>query len=100
MSVLSTPLRKQLEKSIREARIVAEDAAADAIRRMAVGPIDQNAGMSAEHKALRVRLRAHGRTLGDTLDAKRVQTTVRLREAAAYECWHRMLFGRFLVERG
>jgi hypothetical protein len=100
MSILSTPLRKQLETCIREARIVAEDAAADAIRRMSVAPPDPPAGISAEHKALRVRLRAHGRTLGDTLDAKRVQTTVRLKEAAAYEIWHRMLFGRFLVERG
>ena len=27
-------------------------------------------------------------------------TTARLAEAAAYEHWHRMLFGRFLVERG
>jgi hypothetical protein len=100
MSALSARLRKQLETSIREARVVAEEAAADAIRRLAVPQPDPPTGMSTEHKVLRVRLRAHGRTLGDTLDAKRVQTTVRLREAAAYEIWHRMLFGRFLVERG
>jgi hypothetical protein len=55
--------------------------------------------LSDAQRALRRRLRAHARSLGDTLFPDDRMTTARLAEAATYEHWHRMLFGRFLVER-
>jgi hypothetical protein len=100
MTTLTTPLRKQLEKVIRQARDAAEEAAADAIRRAAVSDAEAPTRMNEAERALRRRLRAHARSLGDTIDEKRVLTTRHLQEATAYEIWHRMLFGRFLVERG
>jgi hypothetical protein len=102
MSMLDRALRKRLEATIREARVVAEEAAADAIRRLSVVDEVAPAYQPADQKALRVRLRAHARTLGDGWDPekKRLLGTAKLQEATAYEAWHRMLFGRFLVERG
>ncbi|NGM24332.1 SAM-dependent DNA methyltransferase [Roseomonas stagni] len=102
MSTLDRDLRKTLEKTIRKAREEAEQAAADAIARLGVTDAAAPAYLSDAEKTLRVRLRAHARTLGDGWDApqKRLLGTARLREAVAYEAWHRMLFGRFLVERG
>jgi len=48
---------------------------------------------------LRVKLRAHGRQLGDRRDPHRdTQELDRLAQACAYEHWHRMLFARFLAE--
>jgi hypothetical protein len=99
MTVLSPHLRKTLENAIREARIVAEDSADDAIKRLGIAAPEPPAHLSEEQKALRRRLRAHARSLGDTRDAKGEMTTGRLREATGYELWHRMLFGRFLMER-
>jgi hypothetical protein len=102
MSTLGRALRKRLETTIREARDVAEKGAADAIRRLGVADDSAPTYLSDEQKALRVRLRAHARTLGDGWDGaqKCLLTTAQLQEAVAYEAWHRMLFGRFLVERG
>ena len=101
MATLATPLRRQLETAVRQAREIADEAAADAIKRLYVADPDAPAYLSDEHKALRRRLRAHARSLGDKRDpASGAMTTARLAEAAAYEHWHRMLFGRFLVERG
>src|SRR5271166_2638725 len=101
MATLGTVLRKQLENTIREAREVADEAAAEAIERLAVGASDAPSYFSDQQKALRRRLRAHARTLGDRRDpGNGAMTMARLAEAVAYEHWHRMLFGRFLVERG
>jgi hypothetical protein len=99
MTVLTPRLRKTLENTIREARIIAEDAAKDAIERLGIAAQEAPAYLSEEQKALRRRLRAHARSLGDTRNAKGEMTTARLGEAAGYELWHRMLFGRFLMER-
>ena len=99
MTVLNPRLRKTLENTIREARIVAEDAARDAIERLGIGTQEAPTHLSDEQKALRRRLRAHARSLGDTRNAKGEMTTARLQEAAGYEFWHRMLFGRLLMER-
>src|SRR5690349_14146921 len=101
MSTLDRTLRRRLETTIREARDVAEKGAADAIRRLGVADDSAPTYLSEEQKALRVRLRAHARTLGDGWDGtqKRLLATAQLQEAVAYEAWHRMLFGRFLVER-
>ena len=55
--------------------------------------------LSEDERALRRRLRAHGRNLGDVLDPKtETQEIDRLVEEIAYEHWHRMLFARFLAE--
>lgn len=98
--MLATSLRRQLETAVRQAREIADEAAADAIKRLCIADPDAPAYLSDEHKALRRRLRAHARSLGDKRDpASGAMTTARLVEAAAYEHWHRMLFGRFLVER-
>ena len=99
MTVLNPRLRKTLENTIREARIVAEDAARDAIERLGIATQEAPTHLSDEQKALRRRLRAHARSLGDTRNAKGEMTTARLQEAAGYEFWHRMLFGRLLMER-
>ena len=99
MTTLSPALRKQLESTVRAARTIADEAAADAVARLAIAAARPPAYLSEDQKALRRRLRAHARSLGDKLHADETMTTARLAEAAAYEHWHRMLFGRFLVER-
>ncbi|MFS2174893.1 SAM-dependent methyltransferase [Rhizobium pisi] len=98
---LSTPLRRALEKTIKEARIVAEVGASDAIRRLGIAEAKAPIYLSDVEKELRRRLRAHARTLGDRLDKDSDEQEVkRLVEATAYAHWHRMLFARFLAERG
>jgi hypothetical protein len=99
MATLGTALRKGLENTIREAREVADEAAADAVARLAIKEARPPAYLSDRQKALRRRLRAHARSLGDKLHTDETMETGRLAEAVAYEHWHRMLFGRFLVER-
>jgi hypothetical protein len=94
-------LRRQLENTVREAREIADKAAADAVARLAIAASEPPPYLSDKQKALRRRLRAHARSLGDRRDpATGAMTTAKLAEAAAYEHWHRMLFGRFLVDRG
>ncbi|MEI9478551.1 MAG: N-6 DNA methylase [Deltaproteobacteria bacterium] len=66
---------------------------------MAVHASDPWPSMSSDEKGLRNRLRARGRQLGDTRDAKKeTQTIEHLVTECAYEHWHRMLFARFLAE--
>lgn len=96
---LPTSLRRALERDIKEARRVAEEGAADAIRRLGVADPEAPAHLSDEDKAARRRLRAHARALGDTV-TDGVHTVDHLIEAAAYAQWHRRLFARFLAERG
>ena len=100
MTILTKPLRRQLENAIKQAREIAEAAAQEAIARIGVADADAPPHLTEDNRALRRRLRAHGRTLGDTRDAAGAMTTARLQDAVASEIWHRMLFGRFLVERG
>lgn len=90
---LPTALRRALEKTAKDARIVAEDGARDAIRRLGVADSKAPTYLSDEEKDLRRRLRAHARALGDPFDkTDETQETKRLVEAAAYAHWHRMLF--------
>ena len=100
MASLGSALRKQLENTVREARTIADEAAADAVARLAIAAARPPAYLPEGKKVLRRRLRAHARSLGDKLHADDQMTTAGLQEAASYEHWHRMLFGRFLVERG
>lgn len=102
MPSLSRDLRRQLEKTIagnNGARQVAEVGAEESLQHLAVDRPEPHSTSSPEVKALRNQLRAHGRQLGDKLDPQRgTQTIDHLKQAVAYEHWHRMLFARFLAE--
>lgn len=101
MTALSSELRKRLEKTIRQARVDAEEGARQALEALAVGRHEPHRSMSVEERALRRRLRAHGRQLGDMLDRRSgSQSTTWLEREVAYEHWHRMMFARLLAENG
>lgn len=101
MASLDRTLRKDLETTIKKARRVAEAGAGKAVAQLGVGETEARKHLSAEQRALRNRLRAHGRQLGDRRDTKTgTQETARLIQECAYEHWHRMLFARFLAETG
>ena len=97
---LPTALRRALEKTVKDARLIAEEGARDAIRRLGVADSKAPSYLNDDEKELRRRLRAHARALGDACDkSDETQETKRLVEAAGYAHWHRMLFARFLAER-
>ena len=98
MASLERDLRKDLEKTVKSARRVAEAGARNAIEQLGVGDAEAPKHLTTEQRALRNRLRAHGRQLGDRRDPRGVQATSRLVQECAYEHWHRMLFSRFLAE--
>jgi hypothetical protein len=99
VGALPTELRNQLSKACVAAREEAEKGARAALQALAVHHHEPHGSMTLEQRALRNRLRAHGRQLGDMLDQKRgTQTIDRLVHECAYEHWHRMLFARFLAE--
>ena len=99
MNVLSPELRKRLERVVTSAREVAETGARAALEALAVHVRDPYGHMSSENRTLRRRLRAHGRQLGDWLNARSgAQSIDRLVHECAYEWWHGMLFARFLSE--
>ncbi|THG82315.1 SAM-dependent DNA methyltransferase [Pseudomonas sp. A-1] len=95
---LDKPLRKQLETTVIKAREIAEQAAAEALTRLSVGDASAASYLNADQRALRNRLRAHGRQLGDLRSSNGQQETRRLCSEIAYEHWHRMLFARFLEQ--
>ena len=98
MSALATDLRKRLEKAIQQARLAAEEGATQALEALGVAAPRAHKGIREDDAALRRRLRAHGRQLGDERQSDGAQEVVRLRHEIAYEHWHRMLFARFLAE--
>ncbi|WOF78978.1 N-6 DNA methylase [Stutzerimonas kunmingensis] len=96
---LDKKLRKQLETTVIKARDIAEQAAQEALTRLSVGDASAASYLDDEQRALRNRLRAHGRQLGDLRDTRTgQQETQRLCVEIAYEHWHRMLFARFLEQ--
>ena len=96
---LSPSLRKQLERAIVSARDVAEAGARAALESLAVHEREPYRHMSAEQRALRNRLRAHGRQVGDRRHASTGRQGIdHLVHECAYEHWHGMLFARFLAE--
>ena len=97
---LVKPLRTQLENTVKAARDLAEVAATAALTQLAVGEGKAPDYLTDEQKALRRRLRAHGRALGDVKASDDSQSIRHLVWEAAYEHWHRMLFARFLAENG
>ena len=100
MTAMLTPtLRRQLERAVVEARDMAEAGAWTALESLAVHDRESYAHMNSAERALRRRLRAHGRQLGDRRDPRSgVQEIGRLVHECAYEHWHGMLFARFLAE--
>lgn len=98
MPTLDRALRSRLERTIREARVIAETAARAALGQLGVDEQTVPAHLAEPQRELRRRLRAHGRQLGDALNGDKVQNMDRLVEEVAYEHWHRMLFARFLAE--
>lgn len=98
MPTLSKELRRTLENVVAEARRIAEAGAEQALKQLAVHHSESWPAMTTEEKALREKLRAHGKQLGDKREANRTQEIPRLKQACAYEHWHRMLFARFLAE--
>ena len=99
MQSLSGELRNQLAAAGKAARRAGEAGARSALVVLAVGDARAHPSLSPDEQDLRRRLRAHGRQLGDRLDAEAgVQQVERLAHEVAYEHWHRMLFARFLAE--
>ena len=85
MPTLSKELRRTLENVVADARRVAEAGAEQALRQLAVHHSESWPGMASEVKALREKLRAHGKQLGDKREASRAQEIPRLKQACAYE---------------
>lgn len=99
METPAPTLRKQLERVVVEARDAAEAGARAALESLAVQNQKPYAHMDSSKRALRRRLRAHGRQLGDRRNPNSgTQTIDRLAHECAYEHWHGMLFARFLAE--
>ena len=99
MKTLSTEHRRQLERTVVEARDVAEAGARGALEALAVHHHEPYGHMSGEQRRLRNRLRAHARHRGDRVSARTGSHTIdRLAHEYAYEHWHGMLFARFLAE--
>lgn len=97
-NTLDKTLRAKLERTIKEARDIAENAARAALEQLGVGEPNALAHLSDHERQLRRELRIHGRQLGDSLNGGKTQSMDRLVEEVAYEHWHRMLFARFLAE--
>ncbi len=96
---LAPELRRQLERAVVSARDVAETGSREALESLAVREGTPYEHMTAEQRAMRRRLRAHARQLGDRRDADSgAQAIGRLTQECAYEHWHGMLFARFLAE--
>jgi hypothetical protein len=99
MITLNRNLRKDLENAIRKARPIAEKGALDALERLAVKEPNPWPTLTDNQKALRRRLRARARQLGDKRDPKsEAQEINRLAQECAYEQWNRLIFARFLAE--
>lgn len=98
MQPLDRSLRSKLEKTVKDARDIAEDAARAALEQLGVGEPTAYPHLTEADRVLRRKLRAHGRQLGNGRNARGEQALDRLIEEVAYEHWHRMLFARFLAE--
>ncbi|WBX94261.1 Eco57I restriction-modification methylase domain-containing protein [Pseudoxanthomonas mexicana] len=95
---LERGLRSRLEAAVKQARRQAEAGAHAALHELGVADATRPAHLNDAQGRLRVRLRAHGRQLGDSLNGGKVQTITHLVQEVAYQHWHRMLFARFLAE--
>src|SRR5688572_19242940 len=100
MSSLATPLRRQLENTVKQARKVAESGARKALEALAVHEPDPYRHMDESQRDLRRKLRAQAKQLGDgeSPTKRGVYEIKHLVEKLAYDQWHRLLFARFLLE--
>lgn len=104
MQALAKDLRTALEKTVKAARTVAETAALAAVEQLGVGDDKPEPFLSDVERALRNRLRTHGKQLGDARVSKSTNPTYgkqdvqHLVQEVAYQHWHRMLFARFLAD--
>ena len=98
MQTLEKEQRNQLERTIKQAREIAEAAAQNALETLGVGEPKPFEHLNEEERELRRQLRTHGRQLGDIKHSDGRQNIHQLTEEVAYEHWHRMLFARFLAE--
>ena len=100
MSSLPTPLRRQLENAVRQARKIAEAGARHALEALAVHESDPYRHMDEAARALRRQLRAQAKQLGDGESRHKPggYEVKHLAEKLAYDQWHRLLFARYLLE--
>jgi hypothetical protein len=101
MSSLPTPLRRQLENAVKQARKVATEGARKALEALAVHEPEPYEYMVEEEQIeLRSKLRAQAKQLGDreSLTKPGSCEIKHLIEKLAYDQWHRLLFARYLVE--
>jgi hypothetical protein len=100
MSSLPTPLRRQLEGAVKQARRIAEAGAHHALEALAVHEPDPYRHMDEAQRDLRRKLRAQAKQLGDgESQTKRGAYEIQhLAEKLAYDQWHRLLFARYLLE--
>lgn len=98
MPSLAAELRKDLERVIIKARNLVVADVTDRLKELNVHEGKRGA-LSDTQAKLRVRLRAHGKQIGDIRNSQsETQQINRLVQECAYEQWHRMIFVRFLVE--
>jgi len=99
MGPLEKGLRNKLERTVKEAREIAETGAAATLQQLGVGDGTSPSYLTGENRELRKKLRIHARQLGDKRHSKTEKQEIeRLTEEVAYQHWHRMLFARFLAE--
>lgn len=98
-AVLNADQRRHLDGAVQRARVAAEQAAADALRALAVSEPSRPAYLDEESNGLRLALREKARQLGDATGRNGADLTNLVREVA-YEQWHRLLFARFLEVNG
>ncbi|OZF29148.1 hypothetical protein CH296_18025 [Rhodococcus sp. 14-2496-1d] len=98
-TVLNGGQRTHLDRAVQRARDVAEQAAADALRTLAVAEPTRPSYLKDADNALRLGLRQKARQLGDDTSPSGANLNNLIREVA-YEQWHRLLFSRFLETNG
>lgn len=98
MAALKPELRKDLERVIIKARNLVVADVTDRLKELNVQEGKRGA-LSDTQAKLRIRLRAHGKQIGDVRNSQSdTQQIDRLVQECAYEQWHRMIFVRFLIE--
>ncbi len=100
MKALASELRKQLGKTVLQAREVAEIGVRKALEALAVHEPDSYKHLNEDQRLLRRALRAQAKQLGDeeSRTKKGAYDITHLKEKVAYDQWHRLLFARFLME--
>jgi hypothetical protein len=99
MPSLTTPHRRLLETAVKHARKIATGGARKSLESLAVHEPDPYPHMNEAQRALRRKLRAQARQLGDgESHTKRGSYEItHLVEKLAYDQWHRILFAQYLL---